>query len=514
MPLKKLTTTEIEVIILFAAIIFGALFRFLPTMLAGFPINDGGMFATMINDITENRFIPPLYTTYNNINIPFAYPPLAFYIGAVLKYFFKISETEILRWLPALFNTLSIPAFYLFAKEILDEKLKASIATFVFAFTPHLTTWLSAGGGITRSLGTVFLIFTLYFSWKLFVKKESKSILGVIASGSLVVLSHTESTIFAIFLPILIWAMKSRTVKTATQAILVAFAVILIASPWYGFVISQHGIQPLLSALQTGSQNLWSVLRLINVDIITEEPYLDILGVMGILGMIFLLIRKDYFIPLMLLVMQFAQPRSAHTIANIPLAIAASLFITEVLLSTILSTNPKRSMKILFVILSPYLFLNTIYHGYLLSQHHITPETRSSFEWVKQNTPAESIFLIITTEPDPMCDSISEWFPNLTKRNSLTTLQGREWLNNKDFSEFIGKRNLLQTCTNSECLEKSLEYFGEPDYVYIALFTPTYSCKTISKFNTIPKALNFLNVSSKYKQVFMSAEAVIFEKNQ
>lgn len=511
-PRKKLTTDDISFLILFASIIFGAIFRFLPTILADFPINDGGMFASMLQDLQSNYFSPPMYTTYNNINIPFAYPPLGFYIGALLKSIFKISEIEILRWLPALFNTLCIPVFYLLAKEIIGEKLKSSVATLIFALIPHLNTWLSAGGGLTRSLGTLFLILTLVFSWKLFAKNESKSIWGVIIFGSLVILSHTESTIFAIFLPMLIWVMKSRTVKTAIQAGWIALSVILIAGPWYGFVIYKHGFEPLLSALQTGSQGIWSFLRLINVDIITQESYLDILGVTGILGIIFLLTKKDYSIPMLLIFMYFIQPRSAHTVGNIPLAMSAGIFIVDVLLPALHGTSsiPNRGVKIFLVILTPYIFINSIYHSYTLSQHYVSASEQNTMLWITENTAIDSNFLVITNETDPMCDSVSEWFPYLTARTNLTTLQGREWLSDKNFNEFIGQRAILQACNNLDCLDKSILYFGKPDYIYISLNAQTNLCQISDALNKSPKILMILENSNIYTKTFKSDDVVIF----
>ena len=86
MPNKsKPSKDEIGILILFAAILFGGIFHLLPPWLAGFPVNDGGMFYVMMKDLQANHYIPPLYTSYNQINIPFAYPPLAFYIGAGLS---------------------------------------------------------------------------------------------------------------------------------------------------------------------------------------------------------------------------------------------------------------------------------------------------------------------------------------------------------------------------------------------------------------------------------------------
>lgn len=524
MQKNKISLDQIGTLILFAAIIFGGLFRFFPTMMAGFPVNDGGMFYSMMKDLQANQFAPPLYTTYNNLNIPFAYPPLTLYIGAIVSSLFNISLIEILRWLPALINTLCIPAFYFLGKEILNDKTKAAAACLVFAFTPHLNTWLSAGGGLTRSFGILFMILTVLYSYKLFVNNNSKAVWGTIIFGSLTVLSHTESTVFAIVIPIYIWIVKSRSLKSAFQAGLIGLGVLALAGPWYGLVISRHGLEPLLSALQTGSQTIWSVLRLINIDIITEEPYLDLLGVFGIMGIIFLVIKKEYFIPLMLVVMVLAQPRSAHTVGNIPLAMAAGIFIIEVLLPAITRIDEpqgvknNRGIKVFLVIAMPYLLINSIYQGFMLSQNHVSEGEQTAMQWVAENTPADSQFLVMTGEAESMCESTAEWFPTLTERTSLATLQGREWLLGNKFGEFIGHRAKLQGCINEnmECIEHEAKYFGEDfDYIYVSIKTPTNNCEAMDTSQQTTRGIIMaLENSNKYSIVYDSNDTVVFVKTK
>lgn len=511
MQKRALNIDESNTLILFASIIFGALFRFAPTIMAGFPVNDGGMFYAMIEDLQNNQFIPPFYTTYNHINIPFAYPPIAFYLSAGIGSILNIPTIEILRWLPALFNTACIPAFYFLAKEILNDKLKGGVATLAFAFTPHLNTWLSAGGGLTRSLGTLFLLLTILYSWKLFANNEKKSIWKIVIFGSLVVLTHTESTVYAISLPMLIWAIKSRTAKSAIQAVWIALGVILLAGPWYGFVISRHGVEPLLSALQTGGQSIWGVIRLINFDIITEESFLDLLGVTGLLGICFLILHKEYVIPCMLLFMYIVQPRSSHTIGNIPLAMATGAFIVDVILPALAKIqNSKRAITVPLMFLGPYLLVNSVYHTYVLSQHVVSANERDAMQWVNENTSIDSSFLLITGEYNPICDTTSEWFPALTKRRSLTTVQGREWLSDKNFNEFIEKWNEAQSCKSYACLQDAKQYFGDADYILVSSNTPTDDCKASTLVNKTAVILNLLENSNFYHQIYASKDIVIF----
>ena len=514
---SKLSKDEIGILILLAAIIFGAWFRIMPAWLAGFPINDGGMFYTMILDLQANHYAMPLFTTYNHAFIPFAYPPLGFYIGAGISDIFNISALAIIRWLPGIINALCIPAFYFFAKEVLGNKLQSAMATLVYAMIPHLTSWLSMGGGLTRSLGMFFMLLTLGYVHRVFAQDDRRSILGAVIFGGLTVLSHTEAPIYTMAIAVYIWAMKSRSLKGFLHGALIALGVLVIAAPWYGTVIYRHGIEPFRSISQTGVHSLDAVFKVLNIDILTEEPYLGLLGALGILGVAALVAKRDYFIPLMLLVIFLAQPRSAHVTGNIPLAMAAGFFITEVILPGIIQLQSGNNKLTAFVvILTIYLFSNSMYYGLGLSGRHLSEPERTAMQWIEKSTPKESKFLVVTGDQNAFCDPINEWFPSLTKRESLTTVQGTEWLLGNGFGKNALHIQSLQGCIDegTECLTRESAALGKPfDYIYVSIAPTTQNCKPAdSSTRTTRGLITALENTQEYSAVYRSEKVVLFEK--
>src|SRR5574339_448436 len=103
---KSITRAEWSTLLLFLAILLGTFMRFNPTLLAGFPINDGGMFARMVEDLNTSHYALPAFTTYNHLNIPYAYPPLGFYLGRITADLFGLDTVQVLRWVPAFFSSL------------------------------------------------------------------------------------------------------------------------------------------------------------------------------------------------------------------------------------------------------------------------------------------------------------------------------------------------------------------------------------------------------------------------
>jgi Dolichyl-phosphate-mannose-protein mannosyltransferase len=197
-PHRNLNREECGILIAILATIFGGFVRLYPAMIAGFPINDGGLFVAMIEAIKINGLKLPLYFQYNRLNIPFAYPPLAFFIGALLSNLWHLSPIDIVRWLPGIVSVGTVPAFFYLSNSILNSSYQAGLATLAFAFTPRTFTWAIMGGGLTRSFGLLFLLLSLGYIYRLFKEHDRKYLFAAILFCALVVLSHPEAMVHTI----------------------------------------------------------------------------------------------------------------------------------------------------------------------------------------------------------------------------------------------------------------------------------------------------------------------------
>ena len=52
-------------LMVFVALFLGGIVRFAPAAMAGFPVNDGGMFYVMVKELQANHFLLPAFTQYN-----------------------------------------------------------------------------------------------------------------------------------------------------------------------------------------------------------------------------------------------------------------------------------------------------------------------------------------------------------------------------------------------------------------------------------------------------------------
>src|SRR3990172_545537 len=123
-------------IFLLLALLLGGIVRFMPVFMAGFPVNDGGMFYIMVEELKAGHFLIPAFTQYNLADIPYAYPPFGLYATALISGLLRIPALGVVRWLPPLVSTLSLLAFYLLAAETLGSRLQAALATIFYGLVP------------------------------------------------------------------------------------------------------------------------------------------------------------------------------------------------------------------------------------------------------------------------------------------------------------------------------------------------------------------------------------------
>ncbi|RPH58889.1 MAG: hypothetical protein EHM81_09165, partial [Chloroflexi bacterium] len=162
------TKNEFTALVLLFAALFGFYVRLANVLPSDFPINDGGLFYSMTRDLQVNGYRLPAFTSYNAAGIPFAYPPLPFYLAGFLSQLFKWDLLDIFRILPAIISMAALPGLYWLAKDLLKSEPQAALACLVFALTPGAFSWLIMGGGLTRGLGLAFALRTLHQAYLLY----------------------------------------------------------------------------------------------------------------------------------------------------------------------------------------------------------------------------------------------------------------------------------------------------------------------------------------------------------
>ncbi|HLO28991.1 MAG TPA: glycosyltransferase family 39 protein [Anaerolineales bacterium] len=530
--MKTIRRTEWASLIFLIALFIGTFMRFNVTSLAGFPINDGGMFAVMVDDLKASHYFLPAFTTYNLLNIPYAYPPLGFYLGRMAADLFGLSAVQVLRWLPAFFASLSIPAFYLLAVRLLKNKYLAAISTLFFALMPRALSWFVMGGGLTRSPGQFFMLLTLATIIRLYEENRRRDIFLAGLFGGLAVLSHPEAAVHTFVSAIFLWLMLSRKKTTFINSIFVGVLVLIVTAPWWVTVIHYHGIGPLIKGAQTGQKAL-AVFHLLFF-VFTEEPYATVIAILGLIGIGQRLARRDYLLPLWMVIPFFVEGRSAPGPAAIPLSMLAAIGLAEVVFPAIQAaagkvrttaqgsdhTEVEHSEEIssiernIFIYLLLYLIFSTYQFGLGLSSATLYRPDQEAMTWVRENTPSDSRFLVLTGTTSVSCDSVLEWFPALTGRQSIYTVQGREWTEGKNFNTYVISTYPVQNCLASgdiSCLNGAIDR-SQYDYVYVSKLLRVNNCIPLDLQRTFPLFLESLHAAQDFNVIYETEDVAVFAK--
>jgi hypothetical protein len=503
---KQLTNDEWATLILLVTLVIGGWLRLSPASMAGrFPMNDGGMFYTMIRDLRQNNYVLPAHTTYNNLNIPYAYPPLSFYLAGFLADVLHVSDLTILLWLPAVINILTLPAFALLANSMLKSRLKAALATLFYMLMPLSMDWFLMGGGLTRGMGQLFLLLTTWGTYQLFSSHSRKYLIVTIMSGALVVLCHPESALLAVTCVAILWLFTSRSRQTIFDALLVGATVAILCAPWLFYVLRLHGIAPFINALQTSGNSLflWTSIFPFNF---TQETGLALLAMLGLIGLFVKLGEKEYLLPAWTIIPFFINPRSSARASIIPLAMLAAISLFDVILPAIQgsSTDKIRSRNIAGNLFLGYILIYLVINSYGLdlkmAGNRLGNSDQQAMAWVRQNTPIESKFIILTGESQMMRDPIQEWFPALSERNSQTTLQGREWIQGEEFIQSILSFQGIKNCLfeGLACLEKQSQELGlSYNFIYL-------------KKENAKGLLSEMKQAGNYKAVYENDSVIVF----
>lgn len=516
LKVQKYENQILSTLILFLALLLGIIVRWNFIAHSEFPVNDGGFFYQMILDLAENDYALPKYTSYNHANIPFAYPPLSFYLSGGLFELTGISILKLLFYLPLFFSVLTIPAFYLFTNTFFEGRFfYRSLATFLFATLPRSFEWLVMGGGITRSLGFLFALLALVFASKAF--KEEGGWLSVILAAilaGLTILSHPVASLFLGFSLVVfyIYYWPSRVAKL----VVIGLIAVMVASPWWINILSVHGINPFVGATNTGHVNWFQIKYLLTLNFEYENRFfLPVLSFLALIGLFNISRREALFLGFLIGPGYLIIPRGGIDLLTGYVALLGTFgfdLIASVFLDKSNTHNDhiqnlikSRESKIMLFFIVIYTFLAAYTYKYMDGKVdlHLNEENYKAMRWLRDHSEHGAKVIVMPSNDSHRNwpnDYLSEWLPAISGRESLATVQGYEWLPDlfsKRIIDYIELRNCASVgveCIESWQTQKELL----ADYIYIG-----------DRDQDVLLEKDLVN-SSAYEVVYGTDEVVIF----
>jgi hypothetical protein len=473
-------------LVLAAVTVAGLVVRTIPVAAADFPVNDGGLFVAMTRAIGDAGWALPEAVAWNGADLPFVYPPIAFYQAGLLETVFGLDLYGVFRWFPLLYATLVVPAVYLLGRSLLRSDLGGAAAALAYALAPASFVWLVQGGGVTRAPGMVVAVLTLWQFVALVREPTRGRTVLVGALAGLTALVHPGAALFTAVSAFLISLFEARTRRSLAHAAAAAGIGLLVTAPWLAIVVSRHGLAAVLDAPSNGPDPGAALLAVLAARF-TGAPFTDPLAVIGLAFAILCLLRRRFLLPLwfgigIALSYQYAMVPFGLLIGAAAIDLAAS---RQRLGARAVAADPAANSpaigharwvpRIGLAILAAALAVEGWAGATAIANpgaplHALSPERREAMATVAAELPPDARVAVITDsvwsgDPD------SEWFPWLTGRRSVATVQGSEWLGTAAFDEQVRAHRALQACVEEAtvaCIEDWLAVWPA-DYLYLPM---------------------------------------------
>lgn len=445
------------------AIVFAvALALRLPYYMDGLrPLNDGGMFALLLDWMRTHHLQWPTHLDYNRLNIPMGYPPLGFYLAALATSLPGQGTLLVMTWEPLLFNLATIAAAYFIAHEVYKDPFLRLLTALVYSVVGWTCMWLIMGGGITRSPGEFFCLLGIAMFLRSCNRQSMKlaTVTGVL--GGLTLLTHLECILMLVIsLPVLAVCFP-RPLANLGRMMYAGCVGVVITIPWLLWMWTHIGFGPMINALHSGYGNTnfdFTLPLLLVVAVIlawaARFPFLiwlmaEFIGIRRNPATHSIVIRAIIiaWIATVLVMVFFRFVRSPRWQKVLTAALALAMAIP---MPSILDKRTDRLAD---------LVANT--------RAQLSSDEREAMQAVPLYTRPEARFVVLSERTENwFMDFEAEWFPYYANRHCMNTAQGREWLPNRDFQRATNIETSLIALSPPPNFD-TLIYDEQPDYLLV-----------------------------------------------
>ena len=474
-----------------------------------YPAYGAGLFMEIAEQIRAHGYgLPERIPGYTAEGVPFAYPPLMFYVAAVVVELTGIGAFTYSQVLPGLVVVASIIPYYYTARELLGTAPRAGFATIVYATAPEALQWHLSAGGIVRAPAMLLALTGAYVGIRLFRDRDRRWLGPAIALFGLTVLTHPHYTAFFGLTYIVLYTAYDRTIRGLLGGALVAAGGLALAAPWWIQVALTHGPDVFLAASGTHSGLLGGISRIGRVFWTgLGVPMLFYLGVL--MGLAYGLVRRRYFLVAWFVASGYivGKPRF--------LFVAGSMLLAVLVFDGVIPMVRDRAGDGWVVPVTVALALMLVSTGVVFASGSIDAHggsTQPAFvdaddvaamEWAEENTDESATFVVL--------GDTAEWFPQQTDRTILVGPWGVEWTTPERYHRQLSLFRDLSYCHTEECLTTGLRNAHvDPEYVYVP--KDTYTVRG-SEAHQLAGMRTSLIASGRYDLVYENEGVMVFRED-
>jgi len=448
-----------------------------------YPAYGAGLYVETADAIRANGYaLPATVPNYGPEGVPFAYPPLMFYVLAVVREF-GVGAFATALSLPPLVTVAALVPAYLLGRDIVGDRRAGTATALLLVLNPQVLEWHISAGGLVRAPAFVFALWGSYAALRIFRDGAREWILPGLASVALVAHTHPTYTIFTVATYLVFWVGYDRSPAGFVRGAVVGVGALALALPWLGTVVSHHGVAVFSGAAGTHGGLLGGIYRLRTWGL--TWSVLPLAAAVGLLGTH----HRVLGVWTATVWLLFAQPRFTYAVGAIAVVAAtvelagrgyADSVLTAVdsALGRATHDPPDRPdggtpqpdarvarLAVAALVVVSLVGLGGLGYEFAGPDDGTTPEfvddaDVDAMAWAAEATDPEATFVVF--------GDAAEWFPLLTDRAILVSPWGAEWRGPDTYEAHLTAFVNGSACPNRTCAEAAMASVGAaPDYVYL-----------------------------------------------
>ncbi|MBX0286296.1 hypothetical protein [Haloarcula salinisoli] len=446
-----------------------------------YPAYGAGLYVETADAIRANGYaLPATVPHYGPEGVPFAYPPLMFYVLALLRDVGAGAFATSL-YLPPLFTLAALVPTYLLGRDVVGDRRAGTAAALLLVLNPQVLEWHISAGGLVRAPAFVFALWGSYAGLRIFRDGAREWVLPGLAAVALVAHTHPTYTIFTVATYLLFWVGYDRSPTGFLRGAVVGFGALALALPWLGTVVSHHGVAVFSGAAGTHGGLFGVVYRLREWG--PTGAVVPMVAAVGLLGTRHRVLGA-WTAAVWLL---FAQPRFTYTVGAIAMVAAvvelAERGYADSVVTAVDSALDRgasetadrpdggvaRPAAPARVVVAALVVLSLVGLGGL--GYEFAGADGTTPEFVDDDDTAAMAWAADETEPGAtfvVFGDAAEWFPVYTDRTILVSPWGAEWRGPDTYEAHLDAFVNGSECANRSCAEAAMATVdADPDYVYL-----------------------------------------------
>ncbi len=444
-----------------------------------YPFYLGGLYLEFAQQIRLHGYrLPHTIPYYSAGGIPFAYPPLSFYIEALLLDITPLAPFVLVNLLPPVISVLAFFSFFYLVIKLCQGPAFEVSALAAFAVLPNLVSEQIAASGLAEALGTLALVW--FGIGLLSFYRSGRVLLPGVCLGLCVLASPGSAVAVVPAFAILAGVCLARR-RPLLPLVWIGLIGTALAAPYLLTVTANHGSGVFTASLrdETGlSANpsfLGSLLQpLLEFDAVRGPRPLLWLALLW-WGLIWAGLTRRW--PLALAFLSFYLiPREGVWLAAAPacllIGLAASETFVPAVQRAIQSHYAPRwgrwiaALGLLALVLVELNSLSILIRDKVANRDKIlSPRQVNGLRWIAENTPQDAGLVVLGPT------ALQEWSPQISRRTVYNVTFGTEW-QPAERAQIEHFNQQVAGCRDLACVQEAMAangWAGQNSYLVVAL---------------------------------------------